>query len=92
MDPADGSRCAHHPLGLLRVPGQGRRQVGRACGRRIPSHAAAAVLSLWWPAPAWGQEDRLAHSHSLQHEEQKRSEHIKVLCDLFLLLSSYLPA
>lgn len=56
MAPADGFRCAHCPLGLLCLYGQGRRQVARACRRRIPPDAGATVL--WWPA--WGSQERLA--------------------------------
>ncbi|KAG0543429.1 hypothetical protein BDA96_02G190400 [Sorghum bicolor] len=68
MAPADGSRCAHRALGLLRVPGQGRRQAGHACRRRIPPHAAAAaLLSLWCPASAWGQQDRVASMKRIEH-------------------------
>lgn len=71
MAAADGSRRAHRPLGLLGVPGQGRRQDGGAGRRRLPPHAGAALP--WSPASAWAPEERLASQdgrHYLKHEEQ----------------------
>lgn len=60
MATADGFRRAHRPLGLLRVLGQGRPQVGRAGRRRLPPDASAAVL--WWPS--WTPEERLDSRHN----------------------------
>lgn len=71
MAPADGFRRSHRPLGLLGVPGQGRRQVGGAGRRRLPPDAGAALL--WWPASAWAPEERLASQDGIyypKHEVQ----------------------
>jgi hypothetical protein len=90
MAPADGFCRAHRPLGLLRLPGLGRRQVGRAGRRRLPPHAGAAVL---W-RPGWAPEERLAGSHSQprRHIISEHQEHAQVASKPAFPGSNFLPS